>query len=85
MNKEKLDLKLFQCKNETGYFHVIAGDYSEAKDVLEKMLNEADHGFTNKRKVTEIKQLDNLVEIDYTGKWNFVQGNRLIIPQEYLK
>ncbi len=51
---EEKKLKLYKVVNKIGVYWVIATDPTDAEKKLYKILNEADYGFYEHRKVTEI-------------------------------
>lgn len=50
-------MKLYRLTNEIDVWYVIAEHPTEAEEKLVKHLNEADYGFTDKRKVSRIELL----------------------------
>ena len=79
MNKSEQTLYLLSTEG-FGEFYIIAKTATEAQTKLETELNRADYGFSNARRVTNIKILAHEIGIrNERGELDFSSKNQLII------
>lgn len=64
-----------------GDFYLISPDPTSAERLLESLLNKADYGLSDKRKVIRISILTSELGEFPSGKPNFSSGNKLIISK----
>lgn len=65
-----------------GDFYVVSESPNDAIAHLNKLLDIADYGFTDRRKVINTKLLsEEVYEFSDTGRPFFSSGNRLILPE----
>ena len=63
-------------------FFVVAKDPTEAEIILREMLDKADYGSVNARKVTSFHLISSEAKcLDGNPKPNFTDDNRLILPK----
>jgi len=63
-----------------GDFYLVSESPNEAQDKLTELLVKADYGFTDRRKVTNIKWLTDEISEFPKGKPNFSNDGNLILP-----
>lgn len=73
-------MKLYRLLNQLGIYYVVANDPTDAENRLMSLLNRADYGFSDKRKVREIEVLAEELNEFPRGKPNFSSGHSLILP-----
>lgn len=62
-----------------GDFYLVANTPNDAEDKLKLLLNKADYGFSEKRKITNIKTLAEELYNFPKNSPNFSSGNTLIL------
>lgn len=70
--------KLFRVHTGFGDCYVVAGDYTEASDMVEKRLNDADYGPYDNRVVTKVELIAE--ESFFVGKQEFSGFRKEISP-----
>lgn len=70
--------KLFRVHTGFGYCYVVAGDYTEASDMVEKRLNDADYGPYDNRVVTMVELIAE--ETFFAGKQQFYGFHKEVSP-----
>jgi len=74
-------MRLYKLTNKIDSFYIIADHPTEAQDELEKLLDEANYGFTDDRKVNIIELIANEIG-EFAGKSFLSDGSRLIIVKK---
>ena len=70
--------KLFRVHTGFGDCYVVAGDYTEASDMVEKRLNDADYGPYDNRVVTKVELIAE--EYFFAGKQQFSGFRKEVNP-----
>ncbi len=75
------NMNLYLLKNGLNKpFYVIAGSPNQAQNKLQRLLDEADYGYSKDRKVKSIELLGEEVTNSFNGKPFFCGEGNLILP-----